>query len=169
MSRTRRERAHALRGASLLEMMIAGLLGLFVITLGVNLFQWVGRAAARARARDRGVHELKMATDMIAKDLGMAVEMQAAAEGQLRFSIDGPPLDGTTYWGAPDRVISYQLTGDGLVRHDELSDERFVVARPFATFTVEVDANSAVPCVVVDLGIVLLDEQNSTTLRLLLP
>ncbi len=169
MNRARAQRCAARGGASIVEMMIAGMLGLVVLTVGVNLCQWVGRAAAQARARDRGVHELKMATDMIAKDLGMAVAVQAASGDRLRIAIDGPPLDGTTYWAAPDRVISYQLTGDGLVRHDELSDERFVVARPFETFAVEEDATSEVPCVMVDLGIVLLDEQNSTTLRLFLP
>lgn len=157
------------RGVSVVEMMVAGCVGLLVVSIAVNVLSWVGRGASKARARDQGIRELKMATDHIARDLGLAVAIQQYTDNALRLAIDGAPFDGETFWAAPDRIIEYRLTGEGLVRHDRLAEDSFVVARPIASFTVDEALEGGVETLLVDLVSTRFGETSSATLRLHLP
>lgn len=153
------------RGATTVEMLVAGCVGLFVICLAVDILRWVGHSAGQTRGRDLGARELKMACDMIARDLGPAIAMQRHSSGALWIAQDGAPTDGATYWAAPDRVIEYRLTGNGLVRHDRLTNDSIVVARPIVHFTVVEEASE----IVVDLASASFGESSTLTLRLRLP
>ncbi len=124
------------RGASIIEMMVVGCIGTLVLGMGLNLLRWVGMGTTKASARAAVVREVKMAADMIARDLGQAVAIDTPSFGVLRLAVDRPPLDGMTYWALPDQIIVYTLDGSGLERHDAVTDTTMVVARPVADFAV---------------------------------
>jgi hypothetical protein len=62
------------------------------------------------------------------KPRGRLVGRLAVGGTQLLLCFDGEPINDTADWAAPDAVISYQLQGDQLVRHNQQDGTNFTVA-----------------------------------------
>jgi type II secretory pathway component PulJ len=118
--------------------LLMSVLALFV----ASAWRGLGRPTFAAVTRARIAQEANLALESLNRDLSGYLPGEGTGEKprgklmgrltvggtQLLLCFDGEPINGTADWSAPDTVISYQLQGDQLVRHNQRDGTNFTVA-----------------------------------------
>jgi prepilin-type N-terminal cleavage/methylation domain-containing protein len=135
------------RGFSLVELMVAIMLSSILLMYVAGIWQSYARSAAFTVASARVSAEARIALAALKHDFGGSLEESPTGTpsaallvgrlvtgGQLLLCYDMPPLNGQADWAAPDRVVTYSLDGDSLVRSVD-GGAAFVISRHVQQFT----------------------------------
>jgi prepilin-type N-terminal cleavage/methylation domain-containing protein len=140
------------RGFSLVEVMVSTGLVVMLSVLLSNAWTWLGRPLLQTAARCSIAREADLALDCLARDLGGSLPESisgvlmadqfvgwAYPDGnalQLCFDSSSNP-NGVADWAVPDTVILYQVTGNSLIRSNQLTGVDYVVAQNVASLNVQ--------------------------------
>lgn len=141
MQRTKSKRANR-SGISLLEVTIGALMAGTVAIMASSVAFDVTRHMVDNIAETQVATEARMAIESFRRDFGGSspdlrtgqrnrwrlVGRLVPSVDELRLCFDADQ-DASADWIAPDRVITYSLDGDRLVRTDAISGNTFTVAR----------------------------------------
>jgi type II secretory pathway pseudopilin PulG len=130
------------RGVSLLEVTIGSLMAGIIAVMASGVAFDVSRHLAANIAETQIAAEARLAIESFRRDFGGALpEVRSGQRRQwrlvgrlipnvneLRLCFDADQ-DASPDWIAPDRVITYWLQGDQLVRFDAVSGNSYTVAR----------------------------------------
>lgn len=148
-------------GFTLLEVVIASGLTVFLAVMLSSVWAGVGRPAASLVNRGQLVQEIEFAVATLSRDLGGSVANPAVRLGdkklgewvgwsqpdnnQLRLCFDGGPTPNhEADWAAPDTVIVYRLDSDSLVRWDCNANTVFTVAQNVDSLQVTAEGTDSV-------------------------
>src|SRR5687768_7415153 len=104
-------------GFTLLEMMVAGMVGMIILAVIGNTWRWYIRSVRDIRIVTQLTREVKLASEAIAQDFGPALAARTIDGSTLQFNYDNN-ADGIADWSAPDVVIEYAIDSERLVRRD---------------------------------------------------
>lgn len=137
-----RRHKSARRGVSLLEVTIGSMMAASVAIMASGVAFDISRHLANNIAETQVASEARLAIESLRRDFGGTLpEVRAGERSQWRLvgrlipSIDELRLcfdsdhDASADWIAPDRVITYSLQGDRLIRSDAESGTVYTVAR----------------------------------------
>ena len=149
------------RGFSLLEVTIGSMLAAGLVVMAAGVAVDVTRYVAANISETQVACEARMAIESFRRDFGgnsadvttgdihqwRLVGRMIPNTSELRLCYDSD-LDATADWIAPDRVITYTLSGDRLIRSDLTSGSTYTVARHVDA--VNFSAGSDVITIVID-------------------
>ena len=142
------------RGFSLLEVTIGSMLAAMVAVMASGVAFDVSRHLVDNIAESQVSAEARLAIESLRRDFGgccpdattgdrsswRLVGRMLPTSRELRLCFDAS-RDATADWIAPDRVITYSLSGDQLVRSDSISGTVYTVARYVDDIDMTVAAN----------------------------
>tara|TARA_R110002049_G_scaffold4601_5_gene32092 strand:- start:134565 stop:135152 length:588 start_codon:yes stop_codon:yes gene_type:complete len=141
------------RGFSLLEVTIGSLLAAMLAVMASGVAFDISRHFAANIAETQVSSEARLAVESLRRDFGgccpdailgdrsqwRLVGRMIPTTREIRLCYDAD-RDATADWIAPDRVITYSLAGDRLVRSDAISGVDFTVARYVDDIDIVADA-----------------------------
>jgi type II secretory pathway component PulJ len=151
LSGSRRSYGHR-RGYGLIEMMVAGFLASLLGILMALACATFARPALEVEARARIAQEATLATQSLACDLGGYLADSAGRTGdptQYNFAgwnVSNPGVLLLNYQGASSGntiSITYELSGNQLVRYDSSTGVTTTIANHVTSFAVSVDPDNA--------------------------
>ncbi len=136
------QRRGSRRGISLLEVTVGSLMAAGVAVMASGVAFDVSRHLAGNIAETQVAAEARLAIESFRRDFGGSLPETRSGErsqwrlvGRMVPSVDELRLcfdanhDASADWIAPDRVITYSLQGDRLIRGDAISGNLYTVAR----------------------------------------
>jgi len=128
------------RGATLLEVMVAGVI-VALMSVGIaHAWRFVGGSTVKLRDRARAIAELQMAVEYLRSDLGGAARAGLGRGGRLR--IERPAAVAAVEGGSS--VVEYRLDGGRLIRGEPDLGRETVAALDLTAFTVRRDPGGEV-------------------------
>ena len=142
MHRTLAKRKQCRRGFSLLEVTIGSMMAAVIAVMASGVAFNVSRHLANNIVETQVAAEARLAIESFRRDFGGSSPEVRTGErhewrlvGRMIPSVDELRLcfdadqDASADWIAPDRVITYSMVGDRLVRSDAISGNTYTVAR----------------------------------------
>jgi prepilin-type N-terminal cleavage/methylation domain-containing protein len=142
------------RGFTFVEVSVVSVLMVMLAMLLAETWNGLGRPLVEMASQSRLAHEANLALASLSHDLSGCLSNSGGRIGgktdnafvgrlqpgnsQLWLCFDGGASpNGTADWAAPDTVISYEVDGSALVRHDQTAGTSFIVAQNVGSFVVE--------------------------------